>query len=71
MIKTFTVQVQDNEDEDTFTSHLNGPYWKDICVELSDWLRSKYKYENIETISTSEVRQKLFDLVSEHDLTLI
>ena len=43
----------------------------DYCLVLEDlniWLRTKYKYEQQETIKIEEVRTKLHELKSERNL---
>lgn len=53
--------------EDTYEFELAmhaGNYNSAIC-EYLNWLRDKYKYKGVETISTFDARQKLIEILEE------
>jgi hypothetical protein len=56
------------EDEESFEYAKNGISYSIVIDELDNWLRAKYKYENQETITIEEVRDKLAELMNERDL---
>jgi hypothetical protein len=53
------------EEREEFELAQNGWKYKAALEDLSAWLRSKYKYENKETLTIEEIREKLVELTSE------
>jgi hypothetical protein len=56
------------EEIDAFNYALKGIDYSIVLDDLDQWLRSKSKYEDIETITIEEVRGKLWELKSERNL---
>lgn len=54
------------EEKEELHYALNGVSYSSVITELDNWLRSKVKYEDIETIKVSEVRSKLSELLAEY-----
>lgn len=50
------------EEQEEFESALNGSKYKGALEDLDNWLRGLAKYQDQETVSIEEVRQKLREL---------
>lgn len=55
------------EDREDFELAQNGWKYKAALEDFSAWLRSKYKYEDKETLTIEEIRDKLAELTSDFD----
>ncbi len=59
-----------NEDEHIeLDQALLGSSLSIIIWELDQWLRSEQKYHQRESIDTTELREKIRDLLNEHGVT--
>lgn len=54
------------EEKEELHYALKGLSYSCVIEELDNWLRSKVKYEDIETIKVSEVRSKISELLTDH-----
>jgi hypothetical protein len=62
------LEFQLPEDQESFEYAQNGILYSMVLDDLDNWLRSKFKYEDQETISIEEVRSKLGELLTERNL---
>lgn len=55
------------EESEDFKLHTKALSLFCVIHDFQMYLRSKYKYEDVETIKVEEVREKLVELLQEHD----
>jgi hypothetical protein len=53
------------EEREEFELAQNGVGYSIVLEELDNWLRTKTKYENQETVTVNEVRTKLRELLED------
>ena len=64
------------EDNQEFKLATKAQDWWNVCCDMDQWLRAQYKYMPDETYNKDkhdtywEARQKLFELMSEHGVSL-
>lgn len=64
------------EDNQEFSLATKGSNWWNVCWDMDQWLRAKYKYMPDEEFSKDkydayvEAREKLFELMSENGVSL-
>ena len=56
------------EEKEELHYALKGISYSIVIDDLDNWLRSKVKYEDQETIKITEVRSKISELISDHIL---
>lgn len=56
------LEFQMPEEEEELRLAMNGHKYERILDEFSNWLRTKIKYENVETLNAEEVREKLREI---------
>lgn len=56
------------EDREEFELAQNGWKYKSVVDALFSWLRAKYKYEDVETLTIDEIREKIVQLQKDEDL---
>ena len=56
------------EDAHEHKLSLDGVKWMSVCHNLDQWLRSAEKYENLETLEVSKVRDRLYEELAESGL---
>jgi len=54
------------EEDYEFKQAVNAEWLHSGVMEFSQWLRTQYKYEGVETMELFDVRSKLFDILTEH-----
>jgi len=57
------------EDKEELYYNQHGFDYSIVIEDLLDWLRTKTKYEDQDTIQIDEVRSKIVELLKERDLT--
>jgi len=71
-----TLEFNLPEDNQEFTLATKGLSWWNVCWDMDQWLRAQYKYMPDEGFSKEkydtyvEVRDKLFEFMSEHGVSL-
>lgn len=64
------------EDNQEFKLATKGTDWRNVCLEMDQWLRAQYKYMPDEGYSEDkynayvEAREKLFELIRDNDVSL-
>ena len=58
------------EEQEEYKLHMEGPKYSLVLYDLDNFLRNKYKYEDQETITIEEVRNKLTEFCTEHECSI-
>lgn len=61
-----TIEFNIPEEQNEFDITVKAHNLLNTLHEMSEWLRELYKYKDIETINTEEVRMKLWDLAKDN-----
>jgi hypothetical protein len=56
------------EEQAEHETALNGNKYKIILAELDNWLRGIAKYQDIQEVKVTSVREKIFRLAEEYDI---
>lgn len=57
------------EESDNFETASNATKYRAILSDLYGWLRSKTKYEDIESIEVEQVKKKMIELLTDYNLS--
>jgi hypothetical protein len=68
MKRRYTIELEDGENTYEIKLAIDAWRWKNICWEMDQWLRSKTKYEDVHTLDTQDVRNKLWELLKDENL---
>ena len=68
MKRSYTIELEDGDTTFEITLALNAGKWRSVCWDLDQWLRGKIKYEDVESMPTQELRDKLWELLRDEDL---
>jgi hypothetical protein len=64
------LEFDGSEEQEEYQNALNGWKYKSILNDIRQMIRSKEKYTEEETISLDELRQYLFDKLSEYEVSI-
>lgn len=68
MIATFSFNLPEEQEE--HNDALRGGSYHAVIQDFDNWLRNAIKYEDKNEIKTQEVRDKLWEAMKEHDLSV-
>ena len=63
-----TLKYKLPEEADEFKQAQKAGDYACAIHDFSQWLRQKYKYESVETISLEEVRKQFYEILEEWDV---
>lgn len=64
------LEFDGSEEQEEYQNALNGWKYKSILNDIRQMIRSKQKHTEEETISLDELRQYLFDKLSEYEVSI-
>jgi hypothetical protein len=64
------LEFDGSEEQEEYQNALNGWKYKSILNDIRQMIRSKEKHTEEETISLDELRQYLFDKLSEYEVSI-
>lgn len=64
------LEFDGNEEQEQYQNALNGWKYRAIVNDIREMIRSKEKYTEEETISLDELRQYLFDKLTEYEVSI-
>jgi len=69
MTKKLVIECEDFDTAEIELA-LNAGKYKSALFDLDQWLRSQIKYTDIEKMDLQEVRDKLWEIIRENEVTL-
>jgi hypothetical protein len=73
MRKEFKISITEEDGLDALEPYINGPDWKHVVWDFNELLRKKIKYDNLPDLELElyeKLREELFSIICEYDLTL-
>jgi hypothetical protein len=64
------LEFDGSEEQEEYNNAINGWKYRAIVNDIRQMIRSKEKYTEEETISLDELRQYLFDKLSEYSVSI-